>query len=90
MNADALLQHAAAVVRDRRRLYGEPFDLFEQVATRWSLVIGAKVTPAQAMLCLIDLKLVRLTHDARHLDSVTDIAGYASCLTEALSDASAT
>jgi hypothetical protein len=57
------------------------------VAARWSLVIGVKVTPAQALLCLIDLKLVRLTHDPRHLDSITDLAGYAGCLVEVLSDA---
>ena len=44
-------------------------------------------TPTQAMLCLIDLKVVRLTHDPRHLDSITDIAGYAGCLAEVLSDA---
>ena len=62
-------------------------DLFELVAKRWSLVLGVEVTPAQAMLCLIDLKVARLTHDPRHLDSITDIAGYAGCLGEALSDA---
>jgi hypothetical protein len=55
------------------------------VAKRWSLVLGVKVTPAQAMLCLIDLKVARLTHDPRHLDSITDIAGYGGCLGEALS-----
>jgi hypothetical protein len=49
-------------------------------------VLGITVTPAQAMLCLIDLKVARLTHDPRHLDSITDIAGYAGCLAEALSD----
>jgi hypothetical protein len=39
------------------------------------------------MLCLIDLKVARLAHDPRHLDSIMDIAGYAGCLAEALSDA---
>jgi len=31
---------------------------------------------------LIDLKVARLTNHPRHLDSITDIAGYASCLPE--------
>jgi hypothetical protein len=87
MRAEQLLDHAVAAVRRRRSTYGQPIDLFEQVAKRWSLVIGVKVTPAQALLCLMDLKLARLTHDPRHLDSITDIAGYAGCLAEALSDA---
>ena len=87
MRAEQLLEHAADVVGRRRSTYGQPIDLFEQVATRWSLVIGVKVTPAQALLCLMDLKLARLTHDPRHLDSITDVAGYAGCLAELLHDA---
>jgi hypothetical protein len=50
-------------------------------------VLGAKVTPAQVIVCLVDLKVARLCHDPRHLDSITDIAGYAGCLAEVLSDA---
>jgi hypothetical protein len=87
MNAEQLLGHAADLVQRRRRAYGEPVDLFERVALRWSQVLGTKVTPAQVLVCLIDLKVARLTHDPRHLDSITDIAGYAGCLAEVLSDA---
>ena len=82
MNADALLQHAVAVVRDRRRIYGEPVDLFEHIATRWSLALGTKVSPAQVVLCLIDVKMARLARDPKHLDSQVDVAGYAACLRE--------
>jgi hypothetical protein len=87
MTAEKLLQRAASIVAERRVIYGEPVELFQQVAKRWSLVLGVDVTPAQAMLCLIDIKVARLTHDPRHLDSITDIAGYAGCLAEVLSDA---
>ena len=87
MTAEKLLAEAAALVRDRRHTYGQPLDLFERVAVRWSQVLGTKVTPAQVVVCLIDLKVARLTHDPRHLDSITDIAGYAGCLAEVLSDA---
>ena len=54
---------------------------------RWSQVLGTKVTPAQVIVCLVDLKVARLTHNLRRLDSITDIAGYAGCLAEVLSDA---
>jgi hypothetical protein len=87
MRAEQLLEQAASVVARRRGTYGQPCNLFEHVAQRWSLVLGVKVTPAQAMLCLIDLKVARLAHDPQHLDSITDIAGYAGCLAEVLSDA---
>jgi hypothetical protein len=47
------------------------------------------VTPAEVIVCLVDLKVARLAHDPRHFDSITDIAGYAGCLAEVLSDTSA-
>ncbi len=40
MNGAMLLRHAAAVVEKRRDEYGEPEDLFEHVAARWSQVLG--------------------------------------------------
>ena len=60
MNGPELLEHAAGLVNRRRREYGEPADQFEHVAARWSLTLGTKVSPAQVVLCLIDLKLARL------------------------------
>ena len=61
--------------------------VFERVATRWSQVLGTRVTAAQVIICLIDLKVGRLARDPRHLDSITDIAGYAGILAEVLDDA---
>ena len=69
MNGPRLLEHAAGLVNRRRREYGEPADLFEQVAARWSLTLGTKLSPAQVVLCLVDLKLARLARDPKHLDS---------------------
>jgi hypothetical protein len=61
MNGAMLLQHAAGVIEHRERIYGPPSQSFETIAARWSLVLGATVTPAQVALCLIDLKLARLS-----------------------------
>jgi hypothetical protein len=82
MTGEDLLTHATAVVRDRRRTYGDPSGLFERVAVRWSQVLGTKVSAAQIALCLLDLKLARLAHDPTHLDSLLNVAGYAACLRE--------
>ena len=82
MNGPELLEHASDLVTRRRHEYGEPVDLFEQVAKRWSLTLDAKVSPAQVVLCLIDLKVCRLARDPRHFDSQADVAGYAACLRE--------
>jgi hypothetical protein len=82
VNGPELLEHAAGLVNRRRREYGEPADLFEHIAQRWSLTLGSRVSPAQVVLCLIDLKLARLALDPKHLDSQVDIAGYAAVLRE--------
>ena len=82
MKAEQLLDEAASVVAMRRCTYGQPVDLFENVAARWSLTLRTKISPAQVALCMVDLKLARLTHDPKHLDSIVDVAGYAAVLRE--------
>ena len=82
MNGAMLLQHAQGVIENRERIYGPAEESFQAIAARWSLVLGITVTPAQVALCLIDLKLARLTRDPKHLDSIVDVAGYAACLRE--------
>jgi hypothetical protein len=59
MTAEQLLEQAALVVRDRRRTYGQPRELFERVAVRWSQVLGTAVTPAQAVQCMFEVKAAR-------------------------------
>jgi hypothetical protein len=82
MSGKVMLNHAAEVVADRSVAYGAPSKSMELLAKRWSITLGHPVTPAQAVMCLIDLKLTRLAHDPRHQDSILDIAGYAAVLHE--------
>ena len=82
MSGEMILRHAATVVADRAKAYGPPAGSMELLAKRWSLTLGRTVTPAQVVMCLIDLKLTRLAHDPRHQDSILDIAGYAAVLHE--------
>jgi Domain of unknown function (DUF6378) len=82
MNGPELLEHAAGLVNRRRREYGQPLDLFEHIAKRWSLTLDIEVSSAQVVLCLIDLKVARLAGNPKHLDSIVDVAGYAAVLRE--------
>ena len=63
MNGAMLLQHAASVIEDRQRTYGSPERSFADTAARWSLLLGIDVSPAQVALCLIDLKLARVSQE---------------------------
>ena len=79
---ERLLRDALAVITGRRKQYGEASVLHDQVASRWSITLGQPVTPAQVVLCLIDLKLSRLAANPRHRDSAIDVAGYVALLEE--------
>ena len=84
-----ILYQAAKIVAQRRQQYGPPAEHFQQVARRWSLTIGTAVRPEQVLLCLLDLKLVRLAHDPGHRDSLVDLIGYSLLLHELMGGASA-
>jgi hypothetical protein len=87
MNGPELLEQAADLVSRRRREYGEPVDVFDAIAQRWSSIFRTQVNAAQVVLALLDVKLARLSANPKHLDSIMDIAGYAGCLAEVLGDA---
>jgi hypothetical protein len=78
----ALLKHAGDVLADRSKTYGEPRQSMAVIAARWSVTLGHPVSPAQVVLCMLDLKLARLQRDPGHQDSMVDVIGYAALLNE--------
>ena len=82
MSAKNILRHAATVMAERCKAYGSPASSMERVARRWTITLGHPVTPVQVVLCMIDLKLARLSHDPRHHDSAVDVINYAAMLAE--------
>ncbi|OYW56699.1 MAG: hypothetical protein B7Y80_01025 [Hyphomicrobium sp. 32-62-53] len=82
MTAESLLSKTASVLTERRAAYGPADIAMEAIAARWSVTLGRPVSPAQVVLCLIDLKLARLARNPAHEDSLIDVAGYAALLAE--------
>jgi hypothetical protein len=80
--AEMFLKHVANVIAERSIQYGDATGNMSAIAARWSATLGREITPAQVVLCLLDLKLARLAHDPAHEDSVVDVCGYAALLTE--------
>jgi hypothetical protein len=77
-----ILSEAEQVLEARGAEYGPAGPSLAALATRWSHTLGTPVSPAQAALCLIDLKLVRLAHNPGHRDSLVDVIGYAALAAE--------
>ena len=84
MTGEQMLQHVAAILAERGAVYGDAATSMAAVAARWSITLRYPITPAQVVLCLIDLKLARLQHNPKHQDSVCDLAGYAAVLQEVI------
>jgi len=59
--------------------YGHPYHDFSRTAKIWSAILGIEVTPQQAILCMIAVKISRECHRPKR-DNRVDIAGYAEAL----------
>ena len=82
MNSLRILHEAAQVIDERSKTYGDPGRAMAAIAARWSITLGHTVTPAQVVLCMIDLKLARLARDPKYRDGPIDVIGYAALLHE--------
>lgn len=82
MTSEEILQQAADIIAERGVAYGDVATSMSAIAERWSITLGRAVTPAQVVLCMVDLKLTRLAHDPTHQDSIVDVIGYAALMPE--------
>jgi hypothetical protein len=80
MTRPSILDDAAQVLAARAETYGPAAASLDAIAARWSLTLGRTVTPAEVVLCMIDLKLVRLTQNPTHRNSLVDVIGYATLM----------
>jgi len=77
--AHSCLQEAAATVKQRREVYGEPKEYFIRLADLISGYIEHPVSPHQACMIMLLGKVARLISSPMHRDSCVDIAGYLDC-----------
>lgn len=74
---------AGAVLKQRCHTYGPPADNFADIAALWTAYTGRKFTRGDVAIMIALVKVARLMENPQHLDSWTDLAGYAACGYEA-------
>lgn len=91
MKRDEILDNAKiCTTQDRNNQYGEPEDVFKDIARLWDaytqiaadLRDDIKETEFDVCMKQILLKIVRALHNHEHMDNYIDIAGYAACCGE--------
>lgn len=77
---DQVLATAAGLISgDRHKDYGDASDDFTRTGKMWAEVLGVeKITPEQVALCMLLVKVSRLSNTPTHADSWVDICGYAA------------
>ena len=65
-----------AAYGDRHENYGHPIDNFQRIAALWEVILGTKVSPKNAALCMCAVKISRELHTSKR-DNLVDLAGYA-------------
>jgi hypothetical protein len=74
-NTSILMEADHLVYGSRQEAYGTPLDNFSVIAQLWSVVLDTSVTPKQAALCMVQLKIARELFKSSR-DNKVDAAGY--------------
>jgi hypothetical protein len=81
-----MLKEAVEVFRQRGETYGDAAAHWRDVAGVWTSISGTHISADTAVKMMIALKLLRLKASPNHMDSITDIAGYAAVLANVVSE----
>ena len=77
MTREEILNEAIRLTStDRQKNYGKPLINHQRIATIWSVILGAEITPSQVALCMAGVKIARLVETPNHEDSFIDAAAY--------------
>lgn len=77
---EQVLEDARSIVMNDRNLsYGSPERNFEKIAGLWREYLGGDIEAHDVAVCLMLVKVARITTSPKKLDHWVDIASYAAC-----------
>jgi hypothetical protein len=79
-----LLDEVKGTLHERGRIYGSSRTNHERISELWTGYLGDYISPMQVSMCMLLVKVSRLTESPNHQDSIKDILGYAAIYNELL------
>lgn len=73
---EELFNRIAGTLRERGETHGDFNESWDEIARRWSYILGVDVTAKKALLCMAEMKRVRLVKNLAHEDNYIDDIGY--------------
>jgi hypothetical protein len=74
---DEWLNEISNIVASRGADYGSAATNHRRISELWSGYLDTYISPEQAAMCMLLVKVSRLSETAHHEDSLKDIIGYA-------------
>jgi hypothetical protein len=79
-----LLEEMQVILSERGSVYGSSRTNHERISELWSGYLGDYISPMQVAMCMLLVKVSRLTETPNHKDSIKDLVGYAAIYNELL------
>jgi hypothetical protein len=73
---EELLDHVQSTVVQRGSIYGSPTINHRRISELWSGYLDTYISPEQVAMCMLLVKVARLSQTSDHEDSLTDLLGY--------------
>ena len=73
---EELLDHVQSTVVQRGSVYGSPTINHRRISELWSGYLDTYISPEQVAMCMLLVKVARLSQSSDHEDSLTDLLGY--------------
>ena len=79
-----LLAEIQVTLNERGSIYGSSRTNHERISELWTGYLGDYISPMQVSMCMLLVKVSRLTETPNHEDSIKDLIGYATIYNELL------
>jgi hypothetical protein len=73
---EELLDEIQFILTDRGNIYGSPEESHRRISELWSGYLDTYISPEQVAMCMLLVKVSRLSQTSNHDDSLRDLLGY--------------